>query len=267
MYWAKHRFLSAFLRGILLFLILGCSAIASAKSYTNCFVAGEVSEYKVSWLKLPLAWSKTTTEACEENGRKLIRLRMVSKNYKAYNHIYKVNDVTEVIVDPQTALPVRLDFVLNEGGRHKSHLTRFDHTKGEAVYIDRLANTTNTVKIAKDTRDVVTFLYASRNWDLEALTKDTHQIYVDGKVNKMGMKLGKKKKLKIPGLGKVECVQLEPIADFDGLFLRQGRIFFWVSKTKHRMITLTEAKVPVGKIKVRLHKVSGTGNKFWDKKK
>lgn len=231
--------------------------------YSSCFIPGEVSEYKVSWMGLPLAWSKTSTDAIEMGGRKLIRIRMISKNYKAYSSVYKVDDKTEVIIDPKTALPIQLDFILNEGSRHKNHLTTFDHSKAQATFIDRASNTTNTISISKNTRDVVTFLYASRKSNMEQLATENQKIYVEGKINDMRLKRGKTKNLKLGKLGKIKSNQLEPIADFNGLFLRQGRIFFWVSDTPHRMITLTEAKVPIGKIKVKLQKVTGINDPFW----
>ena len=64
----------------------------------------------------------------------------------------------------------------------------------------------------------------------------------------------------IDGLGDL------PIAEFDGLFLRQGKVFFWVSKENRRMVTWVEAKVPVGKVSVKLREVSGPGDDFWVRK-
>ena len=72
---------------LLLILIAG---IVRATDYSDCFIPGETSEYKVSWMGVPLAWSKNTNETVEENGRKLICIRTVSKSYKAFAKIYKV---------------------------------------------------------------------------------------------------------------------------------------------------------------------------------
>ncbi len=238
---------------------------AGAEDFSSCFVPGEVSEYKVSWMGLPLAWSKTTTDAVHENDRDLVRIRMVTQTYKAYSHIYKVDDITEVIIDPATALPVRLDIILNEGSRKKSNETHFDHENRTAVYIDRLAGTTNSIEIAADTREVMSFLYSMRQTDMKELTSNMHTLYVDGKMHEMGVGLLKEKKAKLPIYGKVECSVLEPVAEFDALFLREGKIFFWVSKQERRMVTLVQAKVAVGKINVKLQKVSGPGDDFWVK--
>ena len=95
---------------------------------------------------IPLAWSESTTDTVEENGRQLIRFRIVSRNYKAYSYIYKVDNITEVIIDPETALPVRLDVILNEGTIHKSHQTTFLHARKTAVFHDRINNFQHTAK-------------------------------------------------------------------------------------------------------------------------
>ena len=238
-----------------------------ADGHSDCFIPGEVSEYKVSWMGIPLAWSKNTTDTIEENGRKLIRIRTVSKSYKAYSKIYKVDDIKEVIIDPKTALPVRIDLQMNEGNVHSSQLTLFDHLNHTALFYDRIANTTNQVDISSQTRDIVTFLYAMRSEAPKNLAAKTHSLFVGGKLYNMDIEIRKKGRIKLPGYGKVDCLQLEPIAEFDGLFLRKGKIFFWVSKQNCNMITRIQAKVPIGKIKVKLQTVSGTGDDFWDKKK
>ncbi|QBG47189.1 DUF3108 domain-containing protein [Verrucomicrobia bacterium S94] len=246
-------------------LCLFFSAQIRAENFSGCFIPGEISEYKVSWMGVPLAWSRSTTDVVNHNGTDRIRITMVSRTYTAYDHIYKVDDKTEVILDPESALPIQLDLMLNEGNRKKSHLTTFDHTRGEAVFIDRMAGTTNVVAIAPDTREILSFLYSSRIRDLTVMKEQIHTLFVDGKMHEVGLTLGKTKRLKIPDRGKVESIRIEPLAEFDGLFLRQGKIFFWVSKADRRMVTLVQASVPVGKVNVKLQNVSGPGHDFWVK--
>ena len=241
--------------------------VAHADDYSTCFFPGEVSEYKVSWMGLPLAWSRTTTESITENGRELIRIRMVSKSYKAYSKFYKVDDSKEVIIDPKTALPLQIDLQMNEGSTHSSHITVFDHTNHTAIIYDRIANTTNQIEIADQTRDVVTFLFAMRNENPEDLSKNVHTLLSGGKLYEMSIKIRKDGRVRVPGYGKVDCTKVEPIAEFDGLFLRKGEILFWISKQERRMITCIKTQVPVGKITVKLQKVTGPGADFWVNKK
>jgi len=255
-------------------LILGILAIlglypayGKTNDFSTCFIPGEAAEYKVFWMGLPLAWSKTSVDTITENGRELIRIRMVSKNYKAYSYIYKVDDASEVIVDPKTALPLRFDFRLHEGGRRKSHLTTFHHDKKVAIFKDRITKDIKEVPIESGTQDLLSFLYSSRNRSLDSLSNQTHTLFVDGKLYELDLDIRRDDKIKLPNYGKVPSVEIEPIAEFDGWFLRQGKIMFWVSKQNRRMVTCIKAKVTVGKITVKLQEVSGPGNDFWVNKK
>jgi hypothetical protein len=240
---------------------------APADDYSQCFIPGETAEYKISWMGLPLAWTKITTDTVIENERKLIRIQMVSKNYKAYTRIYKVNNLTEAIIDPDTALPVRLDVRIDEGSHQKSHLTVFHHDKEIAVFQDRISKDIRVVPINRDTQEILSFLYSSRNRDLQELANRKHTLFVDGKLYGLDLVIREDARIKLPHHGKVPCTEIEPIAQFDGLFLRQGKIFFWVSKQNRRMVTCIKAKVPVGKITVKLHEVSGPEDDFWNNKK
>jgi len=243
------------------------AASSFADEAMSGFVPGEVSEYKITWLTIPLAWSRSTTDTIKENDRELIRLRMVSKTYRPYTYIYEVNDVTEVIIDPETGLPIRQDIELHEGDRHKSHFTTFDHANRTATFIDRVAGTTNTIPIEANTLEIYTYIYSLRNQGLEAISKTQHTLYVDGAVHDFSIKIGKEKKIKLPDYGKIRSIAVEPIAKFNGLFLREGKIIFWVSKEQRRMITCIQARVPVGRVTVKLQQVSGPGNDFWVRSK
>ncbi len=255
----KKRFTS-----LALFLLLLSPAIA--EDYSSCFFPGEVSEYKVSWMGVPLAWSRTTTEEFTENGRNLIRIQVVSKSYKAFAKVYNVDDTKEVIIDPKTALPLRLDLELNEGNIHTSQQTHFDHINHTAQFIDRNANTTNHVEIADQTREIITFLFAMRNEKMADIEATTHTLFSGGQLYEMDIEIKKKGRVKLSDYGKIGCVKLEPLAEFDGLFLRKGKIMFWISQQKRRMITCIKAQVPVGKITVKLQSVTGPGNDIWVKK-
>ncbi len=240
---------------------------ASANEYTNSFIPGEVAEYTVSWLGIPLAWSKISTDTITENGRELIRIRMVSKTHKTYSYIYKVDDLTEVIIDPKTALPVRIDLTLNEGSIHKSHLTTFHHGQGVAIFQDRISKDIREVPIGSHTQDIFSFIYSMRNTDIEAVAAQKHQLYVEGKLYALDITIRAEDDIRLPLYGKVPSIEIEPIAEFDGIFLRKGKILFWVSKQNRRMVTCIKAKVAVGKITVKLEKVSGPGDDFWTQNK
>lgn len=249
-------------------LLAGATVLTvAAEDYSSCFIPGEVAKYKVTWMRLPLAWSETSIDTVTENDRELIRIRMRSKSYKAYAHIYKVDNLTEVILDPVTALPIRLDVKMDEGIRKKSQLTVFHHDKEIAVFQDRITKDIRVVPINDNTQDILGFLYSARKKDLKQLASQTHTLFVDGKLYGLDLKIKKDKKIKVRDHGKIMSTEIEPLAEFDGWFLRKGKIFFWISKENRRMVTYIKAKVAVGKVSIKLQNVSGPGDDFWVKKK
>jgi len=236
---------------------------AAAVDYSDCFVPGEDVRYKVTWMGIPLAWSKISTERFIEDGQSLIRIRIKSKTYKAFAHIHKVDDLIDAIIDPVTALPLRVSYSIHEGSRHKSHFTTFDHVNKVAIFQDRITKDIKEVPIASDTQDLLSYIYSNRKKDLQILTEKPQRIWVDGKLYELGMKILKEGDMKLPNYGAVPSIEIEPIAAFDGLFLRQGKITFWVSKQNRRVVTCVNAKIPVGKISIKLQRTSGPGNDFW----
>lgn len=242
-----------------------CTCAAYAKDYSDCFVPGEEIRYKIYWLGIPMAWSTTTTDTIVEDGRELIRIRMIAQTYSAYKHIYEVDDVTEVIIDPETALPVRHDWILNEGTIHKSHLTTFFHDKKIAVFQDRISKDIREVPIESDTQEIFSFIYANRNTDIKKLAAGKHKLFVTGKLYDLELKIKDTDDIRLPDMGKVASIEIEPLAQFDGIFLRKGKVFFWISKENRRVVTCVKADVAVGKITAKLQEVKGSGDSFWDR--
>ena len=245
-------------------LMMGLANItAQAGDFSSCFVPGESVEYKIYWMGLPIAWSRITTDTISENGRELIRIRMTANTYPAYKHIFEVDDATEVIIDPETALPIRHDWVINEGSIHKSHLTTYYHDKKVAVFQDRISKDIWEIPIESDTQEIFSFIYANRNADIEKLVTRKYRLLVTGKLYDLELKITDHDDIRLGDFGKVPSIEIEPDADFDGIFLRQGKIFFWISKQPTRVVTCIKAKVAVGSITAKVHEISGPVKGFW----
>ena len=249
-------------------LLCGISALASNQiDYSSCFVPGEVSEYKVSWARFPIGWSRSSTETIIEEGRELVRIRMETRSYSTYDTFFKVNNVMFVVLNPVTALPLRLDLIQHQGDLHKSYLTTFDHAAGKAVSIDRLNNVTNTVSIPPETREMLTLIYASRKSAIEQLPEVTYPLLSNGELYDIQLKIKDSGKIRLSQYGRVASVELDPVADREGAELSDSKSTFWVSKKSRRMITCVETKVPIGKVRVKLQQVSGPGDDFWVKER
>ena len=246
------------------FIIASILPSLRAEDFSSCFVPGEVSKYKIYWLGIPLAWSQSSTDCVTNNRRELIRITVLTEDYTG---IYPVNDKAVILIDPVTALPVRTDIILNEGSTHKRNRTTFFHKKKVAVFQDFITRDIKEIPIEKDTQDLYSFIYSTRKYPLSNITNKTHKILAEEKIYDLSFKIHEDKKINISGYGDVLCSTIEPIAEFDGIFIRKGKIFFWVSKADRHMITTVKTKVAVGKITIELQSLSGPGTDFWIKNK
>ena len=238
----------------------------AAADYSDAFVPGETVEYRIYWMGIPIAWSRTTTETVIEDGRELFHITMIARTYSAYRHIYEVDDKTEVWIDPETALPVRHDWIINEGSIHKSQLTTFLHDKKIAIFQDRISRDIREIPIESNTQEIFSFIYSTRNTDLEEMAVRNYRLLVTGKMYELGLEITDHDTIKVGKHGPVASIEIEPDAEFDGIFLRKGKVFFWVSKEKRRVVTCIKAKVAVGKVTAKLISVSGEGDAFWNSK-
>jgi len=70
-------------------------------------------------------------------------------------------------------------------------------------------------------------------------------------------------KIKLDRYGDVRSLKLEPVAVFNGIFVRKGRMWTWISEDERRLCTQASVAVPVARVHVRLHRVEGPGDDFW----
>ena len=236
------------------------------------FLVGEELIYKAYWGFIPVAKTHIKTEWIEEEGRTLLAIRYRTLSNKVIATLYPVDDKMESIIDPVTFRPVRFTKNLREG-RHRNHeTTEFDYVNLKATWRSflRKKNKEKVYDIEPDTRDLITFMYYMRSKRMIAGEKRQFRVMADEKIYDLYLDVGKKVSVDVNDVGTVSCLEMVPKAKFQGLFIRKGKVKMTVSRDARRLCTRLNVKIPVGSIKVRLHKVLGPGDDRWvkaDKKK
>jgi hypothetical protein len=87
----------------------------------------------------------------------------------------------------------------------------------------------------------------------------------DEKIYRVNVKPRKVEKTKLPDYGEVKGVHFKPKAEFEGLFVHEGRVDLWVSNDERRIMTKITANLPVASVKILLASVRGPGDDFWTK--
>lgn len=250
---------------IILIITLMAPLCFADKPITLPFHVGEALEYRIHWGFLTVGSSRITTEWVEFEGRQLIAIRLRNRTNDILSKLYPVDDFVESLVDPETFLPVRFVKKLKQGGYRCDEETRFDFEKGMAHWVSHKNDNQKDYPIDKGTRDILTFLYYSRLEVFQPGEVVERKLMADEKLYDLEIHCEGFEDVSLDGYGKIKCLKMEPMAAFEGLFVRKGRLWMWVSRDPRRICAEIKSKVFVGKVSLTLCSVTGPGDDFWVK--
>jgi hypothetical protein len=238
-------------------------AEATAPDGPFWFPVGETIRYNLFWGVVPVAHSTATTEWVDWDGRQMLSIQFRTKSNAFLSRIYPVDDLLEAIVDPETFLPVQFTKRLNEGRYSTDETTVFDHANRRATWTHNLRNQEKEFEIDEDTRDLITFMYFMRSEALTVGQNHDYQVMADEKIYDLNLKARRKEAVELEKYDEVDSIKIEPTAEFQGLFVRKGKMTVWVSEDERRLLTQARISVPVANVHIKLDEVSGPGDDFW----
>jgi len=234
-------------------------------SATNLwFHVGETIHYDIYWGIIHVGYSIVSTEwVLHSDGRTLLRIRLDTRSNAVVEKIYPVNDLQETLIDPDTFLPV-YNFIKSRQGRHVKHEeVHFDHANLKAYWESFAKGTKKEIDIDADSRDLITMMYFIRSQPVEIGKQIDLRVYTDEKIYDLFIKTPRKDEIELKKYGDVTSVLFEPEAAFEGLFVRKGKMYMWVSDDERRVCTKITATIPVANIRLILSDVMGPGNDMW----
>lgn len=227
------------------------------------FPVGEKIRYRVYWGRIPVGTSVATTEWVERYGRTLLSIQLRTRSNRVLDRIYPVDDFIESIIDPHTFLPLRFEINLSEGRYRKHEITKFDYENQIAYWRSETRDRENTFPLEPDTRDLVSFAYYMRRIGFTPGSRQHFRVMTDEKIYDLWLEARNYTRVRLPNYGRVNSIEVEPEAAFEGLFVRRGRMTFWVSGDERRVLTRMSASIPVASIRMVLQDVRGPGNDEW----
>lgn len=266
---AERSLLRVFGIGLLAVGLLGGAALGAdtnaPAAYQNLwFPVGETLIYKVQWGVWIVAETRVTSEWLEEDGRKLIAIRVTTKTRSIMDKIFPVDDFLESVVDPETFLPLRFTKRLSEGRYRLHEITTFNHAAGTAFWRHLLKDKSEEFAIEPDTRDLLSFMYYMRSQKFELGKHYQFRVMADEKLYDLFVDAIDYETLEIGRYRRIRSLRLYPEAKFHGLFVRVGRLDVWISDDDRCLCVRAMAQAPIiGTIRLLIDRVEGPGLDFW----
>lgn len=258
------------LRRLLLVLCLTALSLGVARAAEeetpagpDWFPVGEELIYDIHWGVINVGQTHVITDWVDHQGRRVIRIRYLTKTNGIVKKLYPVDDLIESLIDPETFLPIRFTKRLNEGRYHCDETTDFNYRKLKAGWESKTNGRKKAFPIEKDTRDIVTFMYHLRSQKLEPGEQLNFRVMADERLYDLKIVVGDRMVMKFPQFGAVPSLRLDPEAAFQGLFVRSGKVVAWVSDDDRRLCTRLMVTVPVANVRLSLKEVRGPGSEEW----
>jgi len=229
------------------------------------FPVGEEIDYDIQWGVFKVGEATAKTEWLNVDGQRMLSLSVEAESNGIVEKLYPVKEVLQTILDPVTFLPVSFEKDSHEGRHHHHELTTFDYVTKRAHWKSLLKDDHKDFDIEADTRDMLGLMYWVRKDPIRAGEKREYKMVTDEKLYDIEIKAGKKDRVALRRYGKIGCIKMEPKGKFNGMFVRKGRMWLWISDDDRYVICRAVASVPVASIKIMLREVRGPGEDFWVK--
>ncbi len=224
------------------------------------FPVGEKLTYSLRWTGIHVGHATLEVEDIVEfNGFRTYKVVSRARSNDFFSLIYRVDDMIQSFIDLKKLYSLRLEKRQEEGNYRSFKITEYDqinHTARQFKYKSGSVEETG-FSIPSDVQDILSCFYYLRNQNLEAGKSVFIKVNADEKNYDLEVKVHKKERIEIPDLGAYDAILVEPLAKFQGIFVRKGKILIWVTDDSRKIPLLMKSKIPIGSIVAVLEKIEG----------
>ena len=217
-----------------------------------------IASFNVSGVMTDIAEVRMETSTVKTKTRELLRLKCTASTYSSWDKFFKVRDLYESYVDPETLLPVLYKRSIEEG-TYKKELKYLFKRKSK-IAISTLnkkgyKDFKTEVPITDSTLDIVSTIYNARILDYENFSvgkKITKKLIVDSEAQTVTIEYLGKENISVSNYGKKECYKLSIGFGGNEIEKIKGGKYIYITADDDRLPALIEATIPVGRIQIRL---------------
>ncbi len=216
--------------------------------------------YNMSGLMTQLAQVTMSTETLATSKNTYLHLSCELSTYSKWDSFFKIRDIYESYVNPQTLKPSLYKRSIDEGGWTKKEKYAFKgNTINSTAKKKNRPETQKTFTIGGSTQDVISMFYKVRTMDLSKLKEgqtQTMMIVFDEKQIPVTLKFMGKETVNAGNLGKKECYKISIGAKTDALRGKDKNLI-WLTADAKKIPTLLKFSIPVGTGQLVLTSASG----------
>lgn len=195
------------------------------------------------------------------NGKEVWHSKLIAKTTGVADAVYKVLDVYESYIDPESELPVKSIRNIREGRYRKYNVVEFDHkTRADSAILT--SDLTGIHVTQKGIHDILSCFYYFRNHILPVgsnlkegelitiMTWFTDELYPI-RLRYIGTEVVRTK------AGKIKCLKFNPVTETGRLFKTEEDVSFWFSADKNYLPVKVRFDIFVGAFTVEMTSYQG----------
>jgi hypothetical protein len=251
---------------LICFLIMGSHPLRASETSSipvpeKRLYVGERLVYSVRLLGLEVGRGETEVrEIVSIRGRRAYHIVVEVKSAPLLDWIYKVRDTHHSFVDVERLHSLRYEKILKEGRYRADEVMEYDQANHTAAYYSRLNGSRKEMLIPPDVQDQLSCGFWFRLQEIKVGSEIFIPVNADEKNWDLRVKILKKTEMEDIGAGlprpydkEIEVVEVEPEIQFQGLFVKRGKIRGWMGLDERRIPLKMRVKIPVlGSLTARL---------------
>jgi len=245
-------------------ILLACTAFLISLSATGqpaSYLPGEKVRYIIHYGAINGGVATLEIVSDTSTGRELWHAKLDARTTGMADALFRVRDIYEVYIDPETELPFKSIRNIREGKYKRYNVVLFDHTSRQDSAI--LTSDLTGIHIApQGIHDILSCFYWFRNNnlpDMENVKKGdviTIMTWFTDELYPMRMKFIGIEDVRTRQ-GKIRCLKFNPVTETGRLFKTEEDVSFWFSADKNFLPVKIRFDIFVGAFMVEVESYEG----------
>ncbi len=208
---------------------------------------GERLSFHGRWLGIPVGhgWIEVNG-LTEAEGLQAYTVEAQIHSNDFLSTFYPIHDTLRSTIEATTFRPLRVEKYQREGHYRADEIVTFDYERLVATYRSLLNQSVKEVSISPYVHDLLSAFYWLRAHSLDLTTPTSLELYSDEKIYRVDFAPVMTLRLELRRRGTFPCVLIEPKANFKGVLIQRGRIWFYISADERRLPLYVRIATPWG---------------------